>query len=151
MIWVQSSQISNTLFLHPTTLTGKINSFSTELVFIRVDGKRFSHRHHAFCLLLHTKHLLTKHTAPPDKAFRATGAWFTGHCHVHHVFCASWHPGEKVYHPCLVDQEAEAWSCSCRARDGDAPELRGSCGGYGSLTPDGGRDCYHHSADVHGS
>lgn len=49
-------------------------------MFIRVNGKRFSHRHHAFCLLLYTKHLLTKHTAPPDKASRATGAWFTGHC-----------------------------------------------------------------------
>ena len=35
--------------------------------------KEIQPRHHAFCLLLHTKHLLTKHTAPPDKASRAMG------------------------------------------------------------------------------
>ena len=35
--------------------------------------KEIPPRHHAFCLLLHTKHLLTKHTAPPDKASRAMG------------------------------------------------------------------------------
>lgn len=92
---------------------------STEPVYYRVDGKRFSHSTMPF-VYCYTQASLTQHTAPPDKHPGPRG-------HGSQVIVTSImsfvpHGILVVLSPCLVDQEAEAWRSSCRARDGDAPE-----------------------------
>lgn len=38
---------------------------------------------------------------------------FTGHCHVHHLICPSWHPGKKVYHPLVLLMKKQRHKDAC--------------------------------------